>query len=255
MAKLTDEQKAKRAAARARREALAAEEEDRRDTERREAWAREGTRLSWDEYKAGVPCRGCGEPMYDGLGSWPGLMYLTEEEKRDYEVMEERFRELHPDCKSGRWGTGGSRVRHCCLCCPPPPMGPAQIEKLTRLFQALPSAEERKKDLDAWELILTCDHVTTFIQHRENTYVRRVVDCPECQTRRGVVESKRLGPAYTDDGVEAARSEVEQARVVAELTKAKEQLRRQQQRAAATSSRIEELQKQLSPTARGDGIA
>ncbi|WP_423833653.1 hypothetical protein [Streptomyces manipurensis] len=255
MAKLTEEQKAKRAAARARREALAAEEKDRRDTERREAWAREGTRLTWDEYNVGVPCRGCGEPMYDGLGSWPGLMYLTEEEKRDYEAMEARFRQLHPDCKSGRWGTGGSRVRHCCLCCPPPPVGPAQIEKLTRLFQTFPSAEERKKDLDAWELILTCDHVTTFIQHRENTYVRRVVDCPECQTRRGVVESKRLGPAYTDGGVEAARSEIEQARLAAELTKAKEQFRRQQQRAAATSSRIEELQKQLSPTVRGDGIA
>ncbi|MFJ7421425.1 hypothetical protein ACIQXD_22815 [Streptomyces uncialis] len=193
--------------------------------------------------------------MYDGLGNWPGFMYLTEGEKPDYEVMEERFRELHPDCKSGRWGTGGSRMRHCCLCCPPPPVGPAQIEKLTRLFKTFPPAEERKKDLDAWELILTCDHVTTFIQHRENTYVRRVVDCPECQMRRGVVASKRLGPAYTDDGLEAARSEVGQARVVAELTKAKEHLRRQQQRAAATSSRIEELQKQLSPTARGDGIA
>ncbi|WP_311582866.1 DNA methyltransferase family protein [Streptomyces lancefieldiae] len=64
-----------------------------------------------------------------------------------------------------------------------------------------------------------------------------------------------VGSLTADDGVEAARSEVEQARVVAELTKAKEQLRRQQQRAAATSSRIEELQKQLSPTARGDGIA
>ncbi|MFF4420556.1 hypothetical protein ACFY04_07180 [Streptomyces sp. NPDC001549] len=255
MAKLTEEQKANRAAARARREALAAEEKDRRDAERREAWAREGTQLTWDEYKAGVSCRGCGEPMYDGLGSWPGLMYLSEEEKRDHEAMEERFRRLHPDCKSGRWGTGGSRVTHCCLCCPPPPLGPAQIEKLSRLFQSFPSAEERKKDLDAWELILTCDHVTTFIQHRENTYVRRVVDCPECQTRRGVVDSKRLGPAYTDEGVKAAWSEAEQARLAAELSKAKEQLRRQQQRAAATNNRIEELQKQLSPSAPGDGTA
>ncbi|MGW1143547.1 hypothetical protein ACWD6I_00505 [Streptomyces sp. NPDC002454] len=255
MAKLTDEQKAKRAAARARREALAAEEKDHRDTERREAWAREGTRLTWDEYKAGVPCRGCGEPMYDGLGSWPGLMYLTVEEQRDHEAMEERFRQLHPDCKSGRWSTDGSRVTHCCLCCPPPPLGPGQIEKLSRLFQSFPSAEERKKHLDAWELILTCDHVTTFIQHRENTYVRRVVDCPECQMRRGVVDSKRLGPAYTDEGVKAARSEAEQARLAAELAKAKEQLRRQQQRAAATSNRIEQLQKQLSPSAQSDGIA
>ncbi|WJV47121.1 hypothetical protein [Streptomyces flavofungini] len=48
---------------------------------------------------------------------------------------------------------------------------------------------------------------------------------------------------------------MEQACVAAELTKAKEQLCRQQQRTAATSSRIEELQKQLTPTARDDGIA
>jgi len=105
--------------------------------------------------------------------------------------------------------------------------------------------------MDAWELILTCDHVTTFIQHRENTYVRGVVDCPECQTRRGVVGSRRLGPAYTDEGVKAVQSEAEQARLAAELIKAKEQLRRQQQRAAVTSNRIEELQKQLSPSAQG----
>jgi hypothetical protein len=132
MAKLTEEQRAKRAAARARREALAAEEKDRRDIERRELWSREGTRLSWDEYKAGVPCRGCGEPMYDGLGSWPPLMYHTEEQKRDHEAMEESFRRRHPECKSGRWSIEGSRITHCCLCCPPAPLGPQQIKKLAR---------------------------------------------------------------------------------------------------------------------------
>ncbi|MFF7500716.1 hypothetical protein ACFZBM_14885 [Streptomyces lavendulae] len=245
MAKLTEEQKAERAAARARREALAAEEKDRQDTERREAWRREGTRLSWDEYEAGVPCRGCGEPMCDGLGDWPGLMYLTEEEKRDHEAMEERFRQLHRQCMSGRWSVSGSRVRHCFQCCPPPPLGPALIEELSEIFRSSPSAEDRKKDQDSWELILTCDHVTTLTQHRDHNYVRPVARCPECQVRRGVVHSKRLGPAYTDEGVEATYGESEQARLAAELASAKEKLRRQQQRAAATSSQIEELEKQL----------
>ncbi|WP_269857920.1 hypothetical protein [Streptomyces sp. RPT161] len=248
MAKLTEAQRQQRAAARARREALEAEERDRRDTERREMWQREGMYLSWEEYQAGEPCRGCGEPMRDDLGDWPPLLRLTEEEKREYEVAEERFRERHSDCKSSRWSISGSRVTHCFGCCPPPPMGPQQIKKLSELFASWPSAEERKKDQDAWKLTLTCDHVVRYTQHRENSYVSTsVVDCPECPGRRGVVHSERIGPAYSDEAILADRGAADRERLAKELAAAKAKLQRQQKNAAATQRRIEEIEKQLKP--------
>lgn len=248
MAKLTEEQRAQRAAARARREAFAAEEEDRLENERREKWRREGTRLSWEEYRAGVACRGCGEPMYDGLGDWPGLMYLTDEQKCDHDAMEERFRELHPNCKSSRWSVEESRVSHCCWCCPPPPLGPKKLQELSKLVKSFPSYEERKKDLDAWRLTLTCGHGVDYIQHREDSYVSAsVVDCPECQARRGIVHSERIGPAFTEGGLLAEREEAEQARLAAELAEENAKLLRQQQRAAATKRRIDEIEQRLCP--------
>lgn len=246
MAKLTEEQKRQRAAKRALRSALEAETDDRRRRERDERWKREGTRLSWADYTAGEPCRGCGEPMYDGLGDWYPLMKLSESEKREYEEANQRFRERHADCRDGRWSISGSRVTHCCFCCPPPPMGPKQMEKLARLFSSWPSREESKKDLDTWDLTLRCDHVVPHIQHREHSHVStRVVDCPECGERRGVVSSERVGPAYRDDGTIRERSAADRERLARELAAAEAKLTRQQKNAAATQRRIAELQDEL----------
>ncbi|WFB08188.1 hypothetical protein LRS74_14855 [Streptomyces sp. LX-29] len=246
MAKLTEEQRQQRAAARAQREALAAEERDRRDAERREMWRCEGMYLSWEEYRSGEPCRGCGEPMQDGLGDWPGLMYLSEQEKREYDAAEEGFRARHADCKGGRWSISGSRVTHCSFCCPPPPMGPNQIKKLRELVASWPSAEERKKDLDAWKLTLTCHHVVERTQHREHSYFgSSVVDCPECSARRGVVHSERIGPAYSDEAIRVERDAADRDRLAEELAAAKSKLQRQRKNAAATQRRVEEIEKQL----------
>lgn len=66
MAKLTEEQRAQRAAARARREAFAAEEEDRLENERREKWRREGTRLSWEEAGLVWPVEAAESPCTTG---------------------------------------------------------------------------------------------------------------------------------------------------------------------------------------------
>nr|WSY52966.1 hypothetical protein OG999_24510 [Streptomyces sp. NBC_00886] len=247
MAKLTEEQRQQRAAKRALRSALDAEADDQRRRERDERWKREGTHLSWAQYVAGEPCRGCGQPMQDGLGSWPPLMKLSESEKREYEEANQRFRERHADCRDGRWTISGSRVTHCCFCCPSPPMGPKQIEDLARLFASWPSREERKKDLDAWSLTLRCDHVVTHIQHRENSYVSaRVVNCPECGERRGVVSSERVGPAYKDDGTIRERTAADRERLAQELAAAEAKLARQQKNAEATERRITEIQEQLS---------
>lgn len=116
MAKLTDEQRQHRALARARREALQAEEDDRRCEERRQQWVRDGMYLSYEEYEQGVPCRGCGEPLQDGLGSWPALLKLTDQQRAEHDAYEAAFKERHGGCHTGRWSMEGSRTYHCFLC-------------------------------------------------------------------------------------------------------------------------------------------
>ena len=246
MAKLTEEQRQQRAAKRALRAALDAEADEQRDCERSELWKREATLLSWEEYRAGEPCRGCGEPMSDGLGNWWQTMKLSEPERREYEEAQQAFRERHSDCKGGRWSIDGSRVAHCGFYCPPPPMGPKQIEKLYKLLSSMSSPDERKKELDAWNLTLRCDHVVPFIQHRSNTYVSTsVVDCAECGARRGVVRRGHVGPAYNDDGTSRHRDSAEQEQLARELATNTTKLARQQKAAAATQRRVDEIQKQL----------
>jgi hypothetical protein len=246
MAKLTEEQRRQRAAKRAQRAALDAEAEDQRRRERDDLWKREGTRLTWAEYVAGEPCRGCGSPMKDGLGSWPPLMKMSEQEKREYEEADRRFRERHADCRSGRWTIEGSRLTHCCFCCPPPPLSPKQVESIARIFASV-SRQERKKDLDTWDLTLRCGHVVPYIQHRDNAYVSaHVVDCQDCGERRGVVSSERVGPAYRDDGTIREHASADRERLAQEVAAAEAKLARQQKNAAATQRRITELQERLS---------
>ncbi|MEU3508549.1 hypothetical protein ABZ733_11585 [Streptomyces longwoodensis] len=120
------------------------------------------------------------------------------------------------------------------------------MEKLANLFASWPSREERKKDLDTWDLTLRCDHVVPHIQHREHSYVStRVVDCPECGERRGVVSSERVGPAYRDDGTIRERAAADRERLARQLAAAEAKLTRQQKNAAATQRRIAELQEEL----------
>ncbi|MCX5206886.1 hypothetical protein OG897_36485 [Streptomyces sp. NBC_00237] len=245
MAKLTEEQRARRAATRARRKALAAEESHRQDRERSARWRREGKPLSWAEYIAGVPCRGCGEPMHDGRGNRPSLANLTKDQRSDYEALEERFQQRHADCQGGRWGISESWVSHCFQCCPTPPMSPQQWKTFLKLTSSGPSPEERKKYQDAWELTLTCDHVITFAQHRDNTYAPALAMCPDCNTHRGVIHSERIGPAHTDDGVPMEREQAKLARLTDELAQAKKVLLRQKKQLNESKSRIEEIEKDL----------
>jgi hypothetical protein len=115
-----DEQREQRAHARARRAAVAAEEEDRRLAERREQWERDGIYLSRAELEAGEHCRGCGLPILDGLGDWYPLNQLTPEQRAEYEQANAAFRERHRDCRSHRWSLSGHRTEHCGYCCPAP---------------------------------------------------------------------------------------------------------------------------------------
>lgn len=246
MAKLTEQQRRQRAEKRALRNALEAEAEDQRQRERAELWERERMRLSWEEYVAGEPCRGCGQPMRDGRGDWPPLLEMSEAEKQERNEAEQRFRDRHADCRAARWSVSGSRVTHCCFCCPPPPLGPKQIENLSRLMASWPSHEESKKDLDAWKLTLRCGHSVTHVQHRDHDYVSaRVVDCSECGERRGMVHSERVGPAYDDREIVQQRAAADRIRLSQELAAAETKLARQRKATAATEQRINDIREQL----------
>lgn len=243
MAKLTEEQRQERAAARARRTALEAEERARRDRDRREQWKREGSYLSWQEYLDGMPCRGCGLPVSDNRGAWrtKGTMHLTAEERVAYDDEEARYRELHADCHSHRWGVHGSATMHCGYCCPPPPMSPGKLEELARLFASFGKPDPR--ELDEWELTLTCNHITRKTQHRSNGPWNNhgTVDCVECQDIRGIIASRLLGPAVSED----ERPVVERGRLEAELRTAEAKLARQQSNAQKAEQRVKELRMQL----------
>lgn len=148
------------------------------------------------------------------------------------------FRERHGDWRSHRWGLSGHRAIHCGYCCPPPPLSDRQIEQIA---QILSSARVRKKDLDAWDLMLTCGHVVRRTQHCEHDrYSARVADCPERGARRGVVTSERVGPVDDDRDGKVARE-----RLAAELATAQAKLDRQRKAITATERSIAELTQKL----------
>ncbi|KAB1640678.1 hypothetical protein [Gulosibacter chungangensis] len=99
---LTDEQKVVRAAKRQMTNALQEEARAHRDEARRREWVEKGMYLTREEAAAGKPCHGCSLPVIDNLGSWPGTMHLSPEERMGYDAAEARFKEMHPDCGSHR---------------------------------------------------------------------------------------------------------------------------------------------------------
>lgn len=233
MPKMTEEQRQQRALVRARREALAAEEDDRRLEQRQQQWMEQGAYLTVAEIEAGEPCRGCGEPLLDGLGNWPALLHMTPAQRRDYDDADASFRERHSGCRAHRWSMSGNRTAHCGYCCPPPPLSTLQIE---RIRQILSSVKTEKKDLIDWDLTLTCEHSVRHSQHRDHDrYSFQVVGCPTCGARRGVVATQRIGPAAGPD----ARAQKEH--LSTQLQSAQTKLKRQRKATAATERHNEEL--------------
>lgn len=184
MAKLTEDQKAAPALTRKRNEAVRAEGEHARQQAKKRDWEEQRLRLTYEELVAREPCRGCGEAILDGLEPFPGTMYLTPEQKVEYEAREAAYKERHGECRAHRWSMGGSRHRHCGFCCPPPPLSPQQIEDLTKLMAGWKKPDP--KEMDTWELTLRCDHAVHKVMHHSNQHVyASVVDCPECGEPRG----------------------------------------------------------------------
>lgn len=233
MGKLTEEQRQKRARARARREALQAEEDDRRRQEKREEWEREGTYLSRDEFEAGHPCRGCSEPILDRRGDNPPLLRMTPEEKAEHDAEDARYKERHGECRAVRWTVHGSRTQHCGHCCPSPPLSERQRKAIVGI---LLSHKTDKRELDDWDLTLTCEHTVRETQHRDNQrYSASVVQCPACGQRRGVVEAVHVGPTEDPEG------EIQRERFTAELQETQAKLERQRKAMAKTERHVAEL--------------
>jgi hypothetical protein len=152
MVKMTEEQRAERAAKRRRAEAEAAEARQlQREVNRRE-WAEKGMYLTYEEMMAGMACRACGEILCDGKGK-PVIPInnLIQEEQCEIDDAEAKFGERHPDCREGNWRIQGSQTQHCNVCCPPPPMSATQREKIRSLFSWTVSP----RILNRWELTLT----------------------------------------------------------------------------------------------------
>lgn len=235
MTKLTEEQRAQRAATRRRKEALLAEDAYERDEAKRLEWQTNGTRLTREELEAGVACRGCGFPIVDRLGSWPALSQLTPEERMEHDAADADYKARHGNCHAHRWTMSGSWMQHCGFCCPPPPLSREQIESVSRL---LSSSERRNlRELASWRLTLTCGHPVDRLQHRSHrSWTTRVVECPECARHRGVVESELLPDAAV------AEAEVPERRETA-ATADESELATLRTEAQRLSRRIKELER------------
>lgn len=238
MAKLSEEEKARRATNRRQHAAVLAEEEDARQTRKRQEWIANGTYLNRAELEARVPCRGCGQPIIDDLGQWPPLMKLDDEQKRDYEAADAAFKSRHPDCHSSRWSMAGSRTTHCSFCCPPPPLSERQIQQLSAILTS--SRPMDPANLDAWTLTLTCDHVVEKRQHPSNrSWSRGVEECPTCDRTRGVVTAERVLDGRVQQAAEHHKAQEE------ELAHARQERDRLHGEAEAARRKVSRLERQF----------
>lgn len=153
-------------------------------------------RLSHDQMMAGEPCPGCRRPLLDPEPwNFRGTMHMTKDERRRYEAEESTFRELHPDCGTTRWSMSGSLTTHCSLCCPSPPLSPAQIEVLSRSARTRTSSPAH--DLMRWQLRLFCGHEVERIVHKSWKSARSFAGsgaCPTCGLDPAVlVDARPIG--------------------------------------------------------------
>lgn len=234
MAKLSEEQKAERAAKRRRTAALQAEAQAFRHEEKRRQWHEQRMYLTREEAAAGTLCRGCGLPVIDNLGSWPPLMHLTDEERIEHDAAEAAYRAAHPDCESHRWSMSGSRQTHCGLCCPPIPFSPETLDQVRRILDRIPA--NRDRELDTWALLLTCDHRLERTQHHTNSYwSASTVHCPDCDVTRGIVTTERITDAE-------ARSRVAEDRRKAAVDRARRAVSKAEQQAEAARQKLAVLE-------------
>lgn len=137
--------------------------------------------LTYEQYRGGQPCPECGRPYVDAEPFEPkGSMFLADSERARYDAEEARFKEAHPSCGSHSHGVSGSLTKHCGKCCPPPPLSPAQRDRLATLLRT-PTPDH---ELMIWRLRLYCGHTVERRAHASHKSVHAAftgsTECAEC---------------------------------------------------------------------------
>lgn len=231
---LTEGQKAERAQKRCMTNALKEEARAHCDEARRQEWRDKVMYLTREQAAAGEPCRGCGLPVIDNLGSWPGTMYLTDEQRVIYDADQERYRQMHPNCDAHRWSMAGSRATHCGYCCPPIPISREQAESIQRILGTV--SERREEELDIWARTLTCGHLVAQSVHDTNPEPSLSTQwCQECEITRGVVSSELVVEA-------AARTTEANRRRDDKISRAEREVKKAEKAAADARKKLVEVQ-------------
>ena len=139
--------------------------------------------LPYEAYAAGEPCRARGRAL---LGE-PALG-TDKESRARIDADNAEFRAEHTTRNMGVLRLQGNRVEHCHLCCPFPPLSPAQRDELRQLPYPPSSHIDRSA---TWRVELTCQHVETLATHSPR-YVEPTVQRTECAVIRGVVQAVRI---------------------------------------------------------------
>jgi glutaredoxin len=160
-------------------------------------------------------------------------MYLTPEQRVEYDADQAKYKEMHPDCEAHRWRMSGSRATHCGFCCPPVPISREQYEHIERIFANNPRREE---ELDTWERTLTCGHVVEQSVHHTNQHPSfSTAWCPHCEMTRGVVTSTKTVEAA------ARMAEVKRKRED-KVARAERELKKAEKAAAEARKKLAEIQ-------------
>lgn len=152
--------------------------------------------LTFERYRAGDPCPGCGRPYVDAEPfESKGSMHFSDAERERYDAEQLRFAVLHASCGSHRHGVAGSLTTHCGRCCPIPPLSPSQLERLGALMAPTPQHE-----LMIWRLRLYCGHTVERSAHRSHKTVHSAfggsVRCAECGCDPAtIVDARAVRPA------------------------------------------------------------
>jgi hypothetical protein len=150
--------------------------------------------LTFEQYRAGAPCPGCGLPYVDSEPfDFKGTINLSDAERVRYDAEESRFKAAHASCRSHSHSISGSLTKHCGKCCPPPPMSPSQLERIRALMT--PAAAH---ELMVWRLRLYCGHTVERTAHRSHLTVHAAfggsVRCTECGCDPAtVIDARAIG--------------------------------------------------------------
>jgi hypothetical protein len=162
--------------------------------------------LTFEQYSSGVPCLGCGRPYVDAEPfDFEGTLNLSDVDRLRYDTEESHFKAAHTPCQSHRHSISGSLTMHCGKCCPPPPMSPAQRERIASLISTPTAAHE----LAIWRLRLYCGHTAERTAHRSRRTVHSAfggaVRCVECGCDPAtVVDARAIGLAAQPPHPESA---------------------------------------------------